>query len=332
MLYMKKTLNDLKIKNSKYFDSIAENTHFPFPFETNFISLLKETNVFPQEYFYLTNNESYAYFILYKMKLNIFTFGKIKLNMNVKIVGIPCSISENGYYTNNEKFMLEFIKTIKGPKLVLNVKKPVKTAGITVGTTLPTCILVNNFQSADEYLSSLRSSYKRRIKKAIKNCKDYSEVELKGNCPKSVYELYLRTYEKSLYKLEKLETFFFDKIEADKIIFSKDNIDLGFVLLKKHQDKLYFMFCGLNYNADTPDLYYYMLYKIIIYAIRQKCKIIDFGQTSEKTKLRMGAELSERYFYAHHSNIFLNFLIKINKRLLEYKCDLKKYHVFKEIQ
>ena len=44
----------------------------------------------------------------------------------------------------------------------------------------------------------------------------------------------------------------------------------------------------MDYRYNTADLYYYMLYKIIEYAIDRQCKIIDFGQTSEETKMKLG--------------------------------------------
>jgi hypothetical protein len=327
---MKKKYSELKVYKSDKFDDIPIKFNLDFPFNEEFIKLLKKENHFPQEYYLIKNKEDFAFFIVYKMKLNIFTFGKLKLHVWVNVIGIPCSISENGYYTNNEELMLDYIKTIKGAKLVLNVKSPVEANGITVGNTLPTCVFVNNFNSIDEYVASLRSSYRRRIKKAIRACKDLEIEQVRGCCYKNVYDLYLNTYQKSSYKLEKLEKGFFNKVEADKIVFSKNDIELGFVLLKKHQDTLYFMLCGMNYDVDTADLYYFMLYKIIAYAIENKCKYIDFGQTSEETKLKMGSELSQRFFYAHHSNKILNKFININKGILEYKYNFKKFNVYKK--
>ena len=73
-----------------------------------------------------------------------------------------------------------------------------------------------------------------------------------------------------------------------------------------------------------------MLYNIIEYAIKNDCETIDFGQTSEETKLKFGAMLEKRYFYAHHSNKVLNFLVRKCKSVLEYKYEFPEYHVFKE--
>ncbi len=329
---MKKTYNHLKIQKSDNFEEIFGKFSLPFPFNADFINLLKEENPFKQEYCLATHKEDFAFFILYKMKLNIFTFGNLKFNVKVNVIGIPCSISESGYRTNNESVFLEAVKMLKGPKIVLNVKKPVELSEITIGNTLPTCVFMNNFETIDEYIFSLRSHYRRRINKAIKNCQNMKIEQTEGDCSEKVYNLYLKTYEKSHYKLEKLNSGFFDKINAEKIIFSENGKELGFVLLKKHEDTLFFMLCGMNYEMNTADLYYFMLYKIIAYAIENKCKLIDFGQTSEETKLKMGAVLCSRYFYAHHSNKVLNKLIRHGRRFFEYCPKLMKLHVYKEGQ
>ena len=90
------------------------------------------------------------------------------------------------------------------------------------------------------------------------------------------------------------------------------------------------MLCGMDYKEETADLYYYMLYNIVDYAIKNNCTKIDFGQTSEETKMKFGATLEKRFFYAHHSNKVLNYLIKKAKGLLEYQYQFPNYHVFKE--
>lgn len=225
--------------------------------------------------------------------------------------------------------MLEFIKNLKGAKLVLNVQNPINIENVTIGETLPTCVFKNDFKTTEDYLNSLRSSYRRRIKIAIDKCKDVEVKEIKDNSI-DIYNLYFNTYQKSDYKLEKLEKGFFEKVDATKIVFLKENNPASFVLLKKIKNKLIFMLCGMDYNYDTTDLYYYMLYKIIEYAIEHNCEIIDFGQTSEETKMKFGALLEKKFFYAHHSNKLFNFFINKCKGILEYKYDFPEYRVFKE--
>jgi len=88
----------------------------------------------------------------------------------------------------------------------------------------------------------------------------------------------------------------------------------------------------MDYKKDTvnADLYFYMLLLIVEYAIKRNLKSIDFGQTSEKTKLKFGAVLNKKYFYAHHSNPFLNLFAMVGKHMLEYKYEFPEFHVFKE--
>ena len=328
---MKKELNksDIKVIHSHSFKEMNLKKKMPYPFNEKLICLLKDENKFKQEYYYIENGKDYAFFILYKNKMNIFTFGKLKCFLNLKVIGYPCSLSNCGYITNNERFMFDYIKTISGAKLVLNVDSPILIEDMTVGETLPTCIFKNTFLSVDEYLTSLRSGYRRRINIAINNCKDIETKEINDNSI-DVYDLYLNTYNKSNYKLEKLEKGFFEKIEAQKLVFLKNNKPVGFVLIKQDNDKLIFMLCGMDYQYDTTDLYYYMLFNIIKYAIAHNCEIIDFGQTSEETKMKSGDLLEEKYFYAHHTNPILNYAVKLGKNILEYKYDFPEYRVFKE--
>ena len=328
---MKKELNksDIKVIHSHSFKEMKLKKKMPYPFNEKLICLLKDENKFEQEYYYIENGKDYAFFILYKNKMNIFTFGKLKCFLNLKVIGYPCSLSNCGYITNNERFMFDYIKTISGAKLVLNVSNPILIEDMTVGETLPTCIFKNTFSSVDEYLTSLRSGYRRRINIAINNCQDIEIKEINDNSI-DVYDLYLNTYNKSNYKLEKLEKGFFEKIEAQKLVFLKNNKPVGFVLIKQDNDKLIFMLCGMDYQYDTTDLYYYMLFNIIKYAIDHNCEIIDFGQTSEETKMKFGALLEEKYFYAHHTNPILNYIVNLGKNLLEYKYDFPEYRVFKE--
>lgn len=327
---MKKELNnDLKVFHSTSFDELVLNKKMPYPFDRELINLLKEENRFGQEYYYIESGSDYAFFIVYKNKMNIFTFGKWKCNFNLNVVGFPCSLSNCGYVTNNEKMMLDYIRTIKGAVLVLNVNNPIYTDYMTIGATLPTCIFNNRFETVEEYLGSLRSSYRRRINLARKACEDIEIRDVSDNSA-DIYQLYLNTYNKSDYKLEKLEKGFFDRVDAHKIAFFKEDVPVGFVLLKQVEDRLIFMLCGMNYDYDTTDLYYYMLFYIVEYAINNKCRVIDFGQTSEATKMKFGAVLEEKYFYARHSNFILNGFVKLCKGLLEYKYSFPKFRVFRE--
>lgn len=327
---MSKQLTDVTVYHSdKLIDVLPHvKCELPYPYTEEMLMLCAEENPLKQEYYYIERGSDYAFFILYHNHMNIFTLGKKELFMNVKTVGFPCSLSDSGYITNNLSFMMEFIKTIKGGKLILNVTGPVDVKGAVLGETLPTCVLKLDCDSAEEYIQSLRSNYRRRIALAKKRCTDV-EMRLITDASVDVHELYLNTYQKSEYKLECLDKGFFDRIDADKLVFFRADKPIGFVLLKKDGEKLIFMLCGMDYSAPTADLYYYMLFNIVNFAFENDCKVIDLGQTSEHTKLRFGAKLDKRYFYAVHSNFFLSMFAKMTKPLLEYRYSFPEYKAVK---
>lgn len=333
---MKKKFNeDIKVYCEEHFDQLPKLPFLEYPYDRELLNLIKENNLFKQEYYYIQKGDSYAFFVVYHNRMDIFTFGKRALYYPVKVIGFPCSLSYPGYVTNDEKFMLDYIKTIKGAKLVLNVSNPIAHGSYVIGETLPTCMVDltrgnhgKSYESTEAYFKCFRSSYRRRIRLAIKACDD---LEMKLN-PKDgrVYDLYRNTYEKSGYKLERLEPGFFEQAEANQLVFYRDNKPVGFVMLKGVGDKLIFMFCGMDYASETTDLYYFMIYNIIKYAIENKFKYIDLGQTSEETKMKFGAVLEKKYFYANHTNVLLNTAIKLGKGLLEYHYSFPDYKVFKK--
>lgn len=319
---------------SDHFDEINDLVKdiLEYPFESGLLNLLKEENKLRQKYVFIRKNDAYAFFTIYENKMNIFTFGKLKCFLKLKVIGYPCSLSCCGFLTNDEEMMFDYIKKIKGAKLVLNVGNISDCLSIrqmTIGETLPTCILDRHLDSIEEYMAHLRSPYRRRIRKASAACKDLT-IKTVNDGSVDIYRLYLNTYEKSNYKLEKLEKGFFDRVDAVRLVFFQGTDPVGFVLLKQDREKLIFMLCGMDYDYNTADLYYYMLYHIVCYAISHRCGAIDFGQTSEDTKLRFGARLEKKYFYAHHSNRILNTVARLGKGLLEYKYDFPNYRALME--
>ena len=321
------------VKNSSFCDEIlCDNGEAAFPFHEGMLKLLRRSNPLEQTYYFIEDGKHYAFFCTYINRMNLFAFGKAQWFMKIRTVAFPCSLSCGGYITNDLKWMLGYIKTIKGCKLVLNIDKPVEMKGMAFGETLPTCRLhlKKEHTSAEAFIDSLRSPYRRRIKLALKNCTGIKK-HICSDDSYDVHPLYLQTYDKSEYKLECLEKEFFDKSEGEKIVFLKEDKPLGFVLLKENAGELVFMLCGMDYKEgeNNADLYWYMLLNIVSYAIDHGCSSIDFGQTSEKTKLKFGAQIEKRYFYAHHSNPFLNLFAMAFRHTLEYTYSFPDYRVFK---
>ena len=323
-----------QMKNARFAGALFDKDNdLPFPFTLSMLTLLKTANPLKQKFYYIEDDSNFAFFTVYENRMNLFTYGKAEWFMNIQTVAFPCSLSNSGFITNNVKWMLTYIKTIKGCKLVLNLDEKTDIKGMSFGETLPSCELkipegINDIKA---YMDALRSPYRRRINIAVKNCSDIEILRISDDSV-DIHPLYLQTYDKSEYKLECLNKEFFDKTDGEKIIFLRDKKPVGFVLLKENGGELVFMLCGMDYtpDKDNADLYFYMLLKIVEYALEKNLRIIDFGQTSEKTKLKFGACLKRKYFYAHHSNPFLNLFAMVGKHMLEYKYDFPEFHVFKE--
>ncbi len=328
-------MQTLNVKGIEY--NIAEEfaelstcigTALPYPFTGEMLSLLKKENLYPQKYYYCKRDESYALFITYIEKLNICTFGKADLKVRVTVVGYPCSLCYPGYYTNDEEFLFECVKILKGPVLVLNNDRLPKLKKVSFGETLPTCRLTLTDGTFEEYLARMRYPYRRRINIALKKCSSIT-YEITDDSPVNIHELYLNTYNKSEYKLEKLEKGFFENVEGKRIIYYKDGRPVSFTLLKKVNDTLIFMLCGMDYSIETADLYFMMLFNIVKYAYNHNCRFVDFGQTSENTKLKFGSVLEKKYYVAFHSNKLINGLFHLVNSLFEYHYSFPEYHVFK---
>jgi len=323
-------LNFDKIENNDLvldFDKI-ENNEAPIKFNKELIPLLDLLEkVNPCSQSYEVNHD--CILVTYFLRLNLFNFlGGLSFKINAQIIGLPISISEKGY-RGDEKNIEAHIILRKGLKILLNGNSGFKNPG----KTLSTFVFENRFVSFKDYLDSLRSSYRRRLKKALSKrelikINKFDRKDFNGNH----YKLYLSIMNRTKNPLEILPIEFFANYEAELYEFiSKDtNEIIGFIQLKEMKDRLCFLFGGFKQEDNEPyDLYYNMLLKIVETGIEKKVRVIEFGQTAEESKLKIGCVEVPRYLYVHHSNPVVNWVIQILLPLFSYKPYQIKHHVFK---
>lgn len=268
--------------------------------------------------------------ISYDLKLNLFNFKNIlPLNVKAQIIGLPISLSQRGYFGDLNK-VLDIIKKRKGLKIILNADTEI----IKGSRTLSTFEFTNNFNTFDDYLNKLRSSYRRRLNKALSQRNNIVIRKIiNSNFTSEHYNLYLSIMNRTDNPLEILPIEFFKQYETviyEFIDKSNENI-IGFIQLKEFDDKLCFLFGGFNKeDVEKFDIYYNMLLKIIEIGIEKKVKKIDFGQTAEESKLKIGCKEVNKYLYAHHSNTIINFLIQKLLPLMSYRPYKTVHHVLKE--
>jgi len=311
-------------------DRLAGNNIF---LRKKFLGHLEQVNRCRQRYRLLFHQGSLkGIYVLYRLKLDVFTFSSLCLKFPVWTVGIPCSLSKQGFAAHpgfEEQLWLD-IRRIRGAKLILNGETSLPG---TRGETLPTCVLDLDWTSFEAYLDAMRSHYRYRFKKARSK---WAEVKIDcvnpENFDQEMYRQYEGVYHRSPYKLEKLGLDFFRglPLPAKVLRASHGGQVLGFVLLIENGDQLVFLFTGFDYKLSPKfDTYLNLLLQIVHYGIHQGFKSIDFGQTAEETKMRLGCLMKQRKLYLAHSNRFLDTLANRCIGFLGYQPPRHHFKVFK---
>lgn len=289
------------------------------------LTLLEEINPSNQRYY--LEKDSFA--ATYKLRVDLFSFTrKFKLSLPVTVVGYPLSIDRQGY-KGDEKFLLDVLNRIKGIGIVLNMDKEL----VKGARTLSTFIFSNRFESFDEYINSLRSSYRRRVKEALNKSKSISVERIDNSkFTRNHYRLYEAVYKRSKYKLELQPMDFFKEFKGEIYQFKDLNNEVvSFVLLNESDGILHFIFCGFkSEDIEKYDIYVNMLLFIVQEGIKRGVPIINFGQTSEETKLKIGCSEFNKYIYTHHKNPLINGIIKKMLPYFTYKGYEVKHRAFKE--
>ena len=295
---------------------------------------LEEVNPCGQNYYMFCNPEPSSIVVTYSLKCNIFTYGFVTCRVPVTIVGIPCSVSKQGYHlgekTKDEVF--KFLSEIKGPKILLNIDKPPSRKGFALGETLPSCQLDIRWKSMEGYLKAMRSHYRYRLNRAIDKWQKVQRIELSNQelFDDNLYKLYLQVYNKSNYKLERLSIDFFKTFPSRIIKFEDRGRALGFIQLVENKEELIFLLGGFDYPLNFEyDIYINMLLEIVKMGIDGGYKTIDLGQTAEDTKMKLGGIRKKKYMVIHHSNKMINYFVGKFPGLLSYDPKNIHFNVFK---
>lgn len=303
----------------------------------SFMEYMEKVNYCNQSYhLFYKNDKLYSGFMMFERKFNLFIFtDKYRINCPMKFIYLPLSVSHPSIvFDKDTQEVNAVLNKMKGIKIIINVGDE-ELQGFSRGNYLPICILENKWKTFDEYLGSMRSSYRRRMNQAIKKGENiqYEFLQNNNDFTDEMYELYEQVFNNSQYSLEKLTADFFKNDIAKILLLKINNKVEAFIQIveDRNNDMLIFEFCGYNYEiAHEYDIYHNMLIKMIQYAIDNNFKYIQLGQTAYDAKLKFGAKMYRNYFLLSHSNKFLNWLIKKKICWLEYKVQEYDFNVFKE--
>ena len=288
-------------------------------------------------YVFYRKNSFVAGLVVYTLTLDLFTYSFIRCPFSMNIAGIPCSVSASGFIGNTELLVqvIELVKiTEKGFLVILNLNSIPDIKDMMKGRTLPTIIFRNRFQSWDDYLESLRSDYRRRLKLITRPFKEIKTIQ--GDCSlytEEMHRLYLEVLRHSKGKLETLSYSFFYNLPKRFLLtayFDQDKL-LGWYISVSYFRKYYFFLGGFDYDTVREyNTYFNLLLGVLKEGIERSSPIIDLGQTAEISKTRLGGKITEKWMLVHHSNWLVRKLLIAARYLLEYSQKFPETHVFKE--
>ena len=313
-------------------DVVGDNLYL----RRDFLAFMESCDDCGQRYHFIRDADGrldtvYLTYVRHRYNLAMFTTHELFVKMT--FVYVPLSVTRPGiaWGTRREE-ALEHIRGLRGYKLMLNLPSG-DYAGFATGMTCAQCVLTLRWSTFEGYLASLRSHYRHRYRKALRGSAglrlrflaDPSEFD------QQLYALYLQVVGHSRLVIETLSLEFFQGHWFDIFVLEDDAGPQGFVQLLANGEELIFEFVGLNYaTSHTYDTYQRMLLEIVRYGIERGFATIDFGQTADDTKLKLGCDYTMLYAALHHSNPLLVFGARRLARHLEYKPLATGFTVFKE--
>ena len=274
---------------------------------------------------------------VYTLTLDLFTFSNIHSPIKFTIVGIPASISDSGIF-GEENYVKDLIKHIfqheSGVLLYINVPHIYKVKPALLMHTLPTIEFRNSFNTWDDYYSSLRSNYRRRLNKFADAFKEIKVNKYKcSELNEEMYALYQQIMMRTKNKLEVLSFEFFRNL-PDEFCLNAHSLNQNVIswnICLEDKNRFVFFFGGLDYpNNNLYCSYFNNLTGILKEGIEMEYKIIEFGQTAEVPKLKLGGEMIEKHMLIYHKNPLIRSILQMFRKLLEYQHNIVDYHVFKQ--
>jgi hypothetical protein len=280
--------------------------------------------------------------IVYSRKQNLLTFlGNFPSAVTMNVVGIPASISPAGVWGAPDDVALllgAIFERESGLTLALNLPQSlpeVSSAPVAHPVRLlPGMVFTNRYRTYADYEQGLRSPWRRRLK-AIRKKFEGVTTEREGCAAftREHHALYLGVLDQAPEKMETLGFTFFRKLPAPIELVScyRKGRLLCWRLMLAEDNRLFFLLGGHDYRLNhIYDAYFNNLIGVLADGIDMGVAHIDFGQTAEDPKARLGAcPVPEKMLLGHSSPLW-NKIIGSAAPLLAYRKDPPTYHVFRK--
>jgi predicted N-acyltransferase len=207
-------------------------------------------------------------------------------------------------------------------------------------TSLPACSLQLRWNSFDDYLGSLRSGYRRQIKKSLEVAHESGlevrRVERVSPYTDVLFGLYEQVIDRAAHRLERLSLAFFDNLgrnlsgQCRAILIERRGRPLASAILLLTPPVATFLLAGLEYETHLQyQTYQNLVIEVIREAIHTGAARLEMGQTSYELKSRLGAEAVPRYIYLRHRHPVGHALLRKSAALLFPQVDCARRRVFR---
>ncbi len=282
-------------------------------------------------------NELLAGACVYTLPIHLFTFSHIPSKVYMQVIGLPASVSAPGIFgrikTDTEKLIQYILSHEKGLILGLNLPTHLHVQPAVEMKMMPTVIMQQNYDSWNEYLSSLRSPYRRRANHILQAFNEVGEVRTECSAfSEKHYSLYLQIMQQTKNKLETLSFDFFKHLPDNFYLTSYYHQTqlLCWHINCRDEDQLFFFFGGHDYQLlNNYHSYFNNLFGILKEGIEDGFSQIDFGQTAETAKMKTGGQMAEKRMFLYHRNFLIRAILKLCKPLITYKSPQEILHPLK---
>lgn len=176
--------------------------------------------------------------------------------------------------------------------------------------SLPSCVLDLPYSSLEDYLSAMRSGYRRQARATLQGREAAglrTRLAALGPHVDRVLPLYDQVIERAEHRMERLNRAFFLELakrmpEAQALLLENRRGDLiCAAVLLRGATRATFLISGIDYRAARPVRgYEALMLAVVEQAIQWRATSIELGQTSVPLKTRFGARGESRHLFFRH--------------------------------
>ncbi len=189
--------------------------------------------------------------------------------------------------------------------------------------SFPGTSLVLEGATKEDYISSIKSSRRNKLKKKLKQAHEAPvrvEIIRQPNDAQleEIFSLFWQTYEKGDTKFERLNRSVFESLSryenAHYVVLRKNDSHemLAFMLCFELGDHVINKFIGIDYSQPKEWFLYFKLWDAAVeWSYDMGAKSIQSGQTGYAPKIELGNDMVVLSNYCQHKNPMVNFIYKM---------------------